>query len=250
MCHSVTHVTWCHSVPHSTPLSDVTPEPDHDSDESELIASEHAYLTIPEALEVAFKASSRDTGPRTYAEAMKLPDAQQHHEAAVKEIQAHIENGTWILTTLPPGRKAIGCRWVFLIKRKSDGSVDRYKARLVAKGYSQRPGIDYNESFAPTFRPATLRIIMAMAAIQDLELRSIDISSAFINGDLEEEIYMKQPEGFIIDSPHKVCRLKKSLYGLKQAARQWNIKLHTVLTEMGFKRIESDRSHLQWSPVS
>ena len=153
-----------------------------------------------------------------------------------------MENGTWDIVDLPEGKKAIGCGWVFKVKHNSDGSIERFKARIVAKGYSQRPGVDYNESFAPTFRPATLRLILALAAVEDLELRSIDISSAFINGDLDEEIYMKQPEGFHIGGAHKVCRLKKSLYGLKQAARQWNKKLHSVLVDLGFKRIESDRS--------
>jgi len=100
-------------------------------------------------------------------------------------------------------------------------------------------GLDYNESFAPTFRPATLLIIMAMAAFEDLELRSEDITSAFTNGDLDEEIYMKQPEGFHIGGPNKVCRLRKSLYCLKQYAQQWDKKLHSVLTELVFKRIES-----------
>ena len=143
---------------------------------------------------------------------------------------------------MPHGEKAIGSGWVFRVKHKADGFIERFKARIVAKGYSQRPGLDYNESFAPTFRPATLRIIMAMSAVEDLELRSVDITAAFINGDLDEEIYMKQPEGFHIGSPSKVCRLRKSLYGLKQSTRQWNKKLHSVLTELGFKRIESDRS--------
>src|SRR6266498_3546295 len=93
-----------------------------------------------------------------------------------------------------------------------------------------------------TVKTSTLRIIMAMAAVEDLELHSVDITSAFTNGDLDEEIYMKQPEGFHIGGPNKVCRLSKSLYGLKQSARQWNKKLHSVLTELGFKRIESDCS--------
>jgi hypothetical protein len=110
-------------------------------------------------------------------------------------------------------------------------------ARIITKGYSQHPGLDYNESFAPILRPATLRIIMVLSAVEDLELRSVDITAAFINGDLDEEIYMKQPEGFHIGSSTKVCRLCKSLYGLKQSARQWNKKLHSVLTELGFKHI-------------
>src|SRR6202000_2624588 len=100
-----------------------------------------AYLTLPEALEHAFKAGAHDDSPRSYGEAMKRPGAQQYHDAACDEIQSLLDNGTWELAQLPPGRKAIGCRWVFLIKRKSDGSVDRYKARLVAQGFSQRPGL-------------------------------------------------------------------------------------------------------------
>jgi hypothetical protein len=111
---------------------------------------------------------------------------------------------------------------------------------VVAKGCGQRPGIDYNEVFAPTFRPAALRLILAIAGIQDMELCSVDITSAFPNGDLEEDIYMRPPEGY--DYGGKVLKLKKSLYGLKQAARQWNKKLHAALSSMGFTRLESDRS--------
>ena len=113
---------------------------------------------------------------------------------------------------------------------------------MVAKGYSQRPGIDYNEVFAPTFRPATLHLILALAAIEDMDLRFVDISAAFTNGDLDVTIYMMQPEGFHQGGPNMICRLKKSLYGLKQSARQWNIKLHAALTEIGFKKIEPDTS--------
>ena len=97
---------------------------------------------------------------------------------------------------LPPGRKAIGCRWVFKLKRKPDGSVDRYKARLVAKGFSQRPGLDFGQVFAPTARWAALRAIFALAAIEDLELYSLDISNAFLNGEIDHEVFMQTPEGF------------------------------------------------------
>ena len=97
---------------------------------------------------------------------------------------------------LPADRKAIGCRWVFKLKRKADGSVDRYKARLVAKGYSQRPGLEFSEVFAPIAKWAALRAILALSALEDLELYSVDISTAFLNGDMEHDVYMQQPEGF------------------------------------------------------
>ena len=116
-------------------------------------------------------------------------------------------NHTWELVDLPPGAKAIGCGWVFKVKRTASGSVERYKARIVAKGYSQRPGVDYTEVFAPTFRPATLRMILALSAVNDLELCSVDISAAFTNGGSDEDIYMQEPEGFHEGGSNKVFRL-------------------------------------------
>ena len=180
--------------------------------------------------------------PRTFKQAMHGEQSQGWREAATLEYNTLVETDTFEIVDLPVDQKAIGSGWVFRVKHNADGSIERLKARIVAKGYSQRPGLDYNESFAPTFCPATLRIIMTMAAVEDLELCFLDITSTFTNGDLDEEIYMKEPEGFHIGGPNKVCRLRKSLYGLKQSARQWNKKLHSVLTELGFNRIESDRS--------
>ena len=155
---------------------------------------------------------------RSYKAAMSSPDAVRWRTACNDELLSLMSNNTWELVELPLGKRAINSGWVFKVKRNSDGSVERYKARLVAKGCSQRPGVDFNEVFAPTFRPAALRLILALAAAEDLHLRSIDISSAFTYGDLEEDIYMHQPEGFQEGGPNKVLKLKKSLYGLKQAA--------------------------------
>jgi len=181
--------------------------------------------------------------PRTYAEALKRPDADFWKEAAAQEIYALIENGTYELVELPPDRKTIGSRWVFKVKRKTqDGSVDRYKARVVAKGYKQRPGLDFTETFAPTVKYSALRTILAIAAIEDLELESVDISTAFLNGDIDTEIYVEQPEGFQERGPGWVWRLLKSLYGLKQSPRLWNQKLHAALQDMGFIRTRSDHS--------
>ncbi|KAJ3474117.1 hypothetical protein NLI96_g12642 [Meripilus lineatus] len=171
---------------------------------------------------------------------LKLP--RHWIEATQKEFDGLIANGTWEYCQLPPGAKAIGCRWVLNIKHLADGTIDRYKARLVAQGFSQRPGFDYVETFAPTVRMATIRVILALAALEDLELYSIDISQAFLNGDLDVDIYMQQPEGFERGNPGDVVRLVKGLYGLKQAGRLWNQKLHSVLLQMGFKRLKSDAS--------
>ena len=167
------------------------------SSESVLIATDPGcYFTLPEALEVAYQSVAKSDYPKSYSDAMTRPDAQFYHNAACDEIQSLIGSGTWEVAQLPPGRKAIGCRWVFVIKHKSDGSVDRYKARLVAQGFSQRPGLDYGETYAATVKWATLRAILALGALEDLEIESVDISSAFLNGEIDAEVYMHQPEGF------------------------------------------------------
>ena len=189
-----------------------------------------------------FAGAAHDLDPKSLKAALKRSDREKWQEAVELEFDNHTRNGTWEIVDLPPGAKCINSGWVFRVKRNADGSIERYKARLVAKGYSQRPGFDYNEVFAPTFRFAAIRTIIALAAINDLHLRSVDISHAFINGDLDETIYMRQAEGFHKGGPNRVYRLLKSLYGLKQAARQWNKKLHDTLISMGFKRLDSDRS--------
>ncbi|SJL19090.1 uncharacterized protein ARMOST_22698 [Armillaria ostoyae] len=211
------------------------------------------YLTMEEGLEVAFegmtetahKASAHDGEPRSFCEAMGCPpeEAASWHEAAMQEIQALIENGVFELVKCPPNRKADGSRWVFKVKRNADGSIEHHKARLVAKGYSQRPGFDYTETFSPTPKWAALRAVLALGALEDLELWSVDISSAFLNGELTEEVYMEQPEGFEEKGKEWVWCLFKSLYGLKQAGREWHKKLHATLTDaMGFEQVKCEHS--------
>ena len=214
-------------VRHPTPA--ITSDSDDSDDENDEDIAEYA-------------GAAHDLDPKSLKAALRRSDGDKWQDAAQLEIDNHVSNGTWELVDLPPGAKCIGSGWVFRLKRNADGSIERYKARLVAKGYSQRPGFDYTEVFAPTFRYAAIRTIIALAAINDLHLHSVDISHAFINGDLEETIYMRQAEGFHKGASNRVCRLRKSLYGLKQAARQWNKKLHDTLLAMGFKRLESDRS--------
>lgn len=148
---------------------------------------------------------------------MRRPDADKWYQAAQDEIKSHLENGTWELVELPEGRRTIGSRWVFK-KHNADGSIERYKARLVAQGFAQRPGLEYEETFASTLKWATLRTILAIAAIEDLEIECIDFSTAYLNGEIDKDVYMKQPEGFTEGS--LVCKLGKGIYGIKQGGRQ------------------------------
>ena len=188
--------------------------------------------------------STRYTDPQTYKEAMGRTDARQWLESMGVEMNSHLENRTWDYVELPSGAKTIGSKWVFVLKHLANGSIDRHRSRVVAKGFTQRPGFEYTEdaTFSPVYRPASLRLILALAAQRGLHLRSIDISHAFILGkDLEEVIYMRQPEGFHHGGQNTVCRLHKPLYGLKQSARNWNARLHDVLKAMGFLRCEADR---------
>jgi hypothetical protein len=143
---------------------------------------------------------------------------------------------------LPEGYKKVGCKWVFKTKRDSKGNIERHKARLVAKGFTQKGGIDYRETFSPVSKKDSLRIIMALFAHYDLELHHMDVKNAFLNGSLEEDIYMDQPEGFSIKGKeHLACKLKKSIYGLKQASWQWYLKFHNTITSFGFKENTVDQ---------
>jgi len=156
-----------------------------------------------------------------------------------REMQSHYENGTWDLENLPLGRKAIPCKWVFKVKTNPDGSIEKFKARLVIKGYSQRMGEDYDETFSPVANLASIRAVLSVAAKQNMTLTQFDVATAFLYGNLEEEIYMKQPEGYE-DTTNKVCKLNKSLYGLKQAPRCWNKRFVDVLKSMEFKASDAD----------
>ena len=158
-----------------------------------------------------------------------------------EEIQSHKDNNTWIITTLPQGQKALDGKWVYKIKRGPDGEITRYKCRWVVKGYEQRAGIDYAETFASVVKPMSYKAIFAMAAARDWDLHHMDVKTAYLNGHLEEDVYVKQPEGFG-DETGRVCKLNKGLYGLKQSARVWYRRLARFLISMGMKAINADLS--------
>lgn len=179
-------------------------------------------------------------------EPARVQDAKLSEEwqAAMKEELAMIEkNETWQLVERPKGRKVIGVRWVFRTKLNPDGSVNKHKARLVVKGYAQVWGVDFSETFAPVARLDTVRMLLAIAAHKGWKVAQLDVKSAFLNGELKEEIYIEQPEGFAVKgAEEKVYKLKKALYGLKQAPRQWYSKIDSHLLELGFQRSPSENT--------
>jgi len=174
--------------------------------------------------------------PVSYTEAMGSTNADSWEEACKYEIAALDKNKTWELVDLPAGRKAVKLKWVF--KHKANG---HYHAHLVAKGFTQIPGLDYNETFLPIAHFESLRLLLVLAVLEDWEVHQLDVKLAFLNGVLDEEIYMEQPQGFITTGKETwVCHLKKAIYGLKQASCTWNSNIHAAPTELGFKRTVAD----------
>jgi len=163
-------------------------------------------------------------------------------EAMKAELQALENNNTWSLVDLPLHKKPIGCKWAFKVKYKADGTVERHKARLVAKGYTQCEGIDYHKTFSPVAKLTTVRCILALDAAKQWHLHQLDVNNAFLHGDLHEEVYMTPPLGYVPKGDSRVCKLLKSLYGLKQASHQWYSKFSSTLIEHGFHQSKADYS--------
>ena len=246
-----------HSSDHTPDHNDPGPEGGAAASASTIQALEFVYNdpsisnkdeVSPDAELVLNATIKDDRVPKTFAKAMWHSDAPLWKDSTDAEIQALLENGTWELERLPPGEKAIGSCWVFQIKLHSDGSLDKYKSCLVAKGYTQQPGIDYNEVFAPTMWWAALRMILAQGALRRAHIESIEISNAYLKRVLDSDacIYMQQPEGYHQGGVDWVCRLKKGLYRLKQSRRLCYKWLGVALEGMEFKCLKSNPSIYIW----
>uniref|UniRef100_A0A2N9E5R8 Integrase catalytic domain-containing protein n=1 Tax=Fagus sylvatica TaxID=28930 RepID=A0A2N9E5R8_FAGSY len=233
----------------SAPLS--MPTPVHSplsSSTDPLAVNSHPMQTraksgISKKKQVLLTATAPDyltTEPPSFAVARHIP---QWHDAMASEFAALQRQSTWSLVPPSPDHHIIGCHWVFKLKRNSDGSVARYKARLVAQGNHQLPGIDFDETFSPVVKPATVRLMLSIAAQHQWSLRQLDVSNAFLHGSLKECVYMRQPPGFVdTASPSHVCFLHKSIYGLRQAPRAWFEKFSSHLLTIGFTASQADPS--------
>ena len=159
----------------------------------------------------------------------------------MEEMASIEQNKTWKLVNLPHGHRPIGLKWVFKVKREETGAIVKHKARLVAKGYVQQEGVDFDEVFAPVARMESIRMLLAVAAQEGWLVHHMDVKSAFLNGELKEEVYVRQLPGFVAAGHEgKVLKLQKALYGLRQAPRAWNTKLDGSLRNLSFKRCTSE----------
>ena len=225
---------------HETATSDIDHESINDESKEALRRSKRARTS--KSFGPDFLTYLLENELQSFNEAMSPPEAPMWKEAVNSEIESIMQNHTWELIDFPPGSKPLGCKWIFKRKMKTDGSIDKYKARLVAKDYKQKEGLHYFDTYSPVTRITSICMLIAIAALHNLEIHQMDVKTAFLNGDLNVEIYMDQPEGFIsLGQEKKVCRLVKSLYGLKQAPKQWHEKFDKVMMSNGFIINECDK---------
>ncbi|KAJ0865146.1 putative RNA-directed DNA polymerase [Helianthus annuus] len=181
-----------------------------------------------------------ESKPNTFEEAC---EKEEWNHAMQDEIEAMNRNETWVLVPKPKDVKPISCKWVFKIKRKTDGSFERHKARLVARGFSQQFGVDYEDTFSPVAKIATIRVLIAVAASNGWKLHQMDVKNVFLYGDLDHTIHMEQPKGFVSEMfPNHVCKLNKAIYGLKQSPRAWFGKMGEFMQHNDFEMSKADAS--------
>ncbi|CAJ2645756.1 unnamed protein product [Trifolium pratense] len=230
-----------------------------DNDEENDMSQDENLGEAPESSQVQLRRSNRQRQPSTrynsdeyvtltdegepeyFQEAMESDENQKWLDAMNDEMKSLHDNHTYDLVKLPKGKRALENWWIYRVKHESNSESPRYKARLVVKGFRQRKGVDFNEIFSPVVKMSSIRTVLGLAATLDLEVEQMDVKTVFLHGDLEEEIYMKQPDGFQVKGKEDyVCRLRKSLYGLKQAPMQWYKKFESVMSEQGYKKTTSD----------
>jgi len=183
-----------------------------------------------------------DDDPKTFEGAMASRDLTFWKEAVNDEMDSILSNNTWVVMDLPTGSVPIGCKWVFRIKYNTNGSIQTFKIRLVAKGFKQRERVDYFDAYAPMARITSICVLLALVSIYKLIVHQMDVKTIFLNGDLDEEVYMEQLEGFLLTrNEKKVCELVKSLYGLKQAPKQWHEKFNSMILLDGFVHSSSNK---------
>lgn len=188
-----------------------------------------------------FELNSMSVEPQTYTQALYSNENQQWQASMTEEYLAHLENKTWTLVEKPEDKKMLHMKWVYTIKKDEKGAVERFKSRLCIKGCAQRHGVDYEETFSPVIRYSGIRLLLTIAVNNGLEAHHVDIKAAYLNSDVDEDIFVYQPEGYAVKGKEQlVCKLNKAVYGLKQAARQWNLKLDEVLTSLGFESLPSE----------
>ena len=228
----VTHSASMINPPHDTPSAPAQSSSTAAPGKTPYPIANYLYSSGFSKKHQAFLAAiTSDYVPTSYKEAVL---GKLFNGAMKTEITALEENHTWDVTTLPPGKKAIGCQWLYSKKYRADGEIERPKARLVALGNRQKAGSDYKDTFAPVAKMNTVRFLLKLAAVKRWEVHQMDVHNAFLHGDLEEDIYMQLPPGFKADDPSKVCHLRKSLYGLKQSSRCWFSKLSKTLLAFRF----------------
>ena len=236
-----TNIPTAPTSPSSSPTSTATPEP-----VLPIVSNHHPMTTRSKhgitKKKLCYKAvlDYTFTEPSSYKVASQYP---QWTKAMDEEFSALQRQNTWSLVPATPSINLVGRKWVYKLKLHSDGSIARYKAHLVAKGFHQQPGIDYIETFSPVVKLATIRLILTIAVSFRWSLRQFDISNAFLHGFLKEEVFMQQPPGYV-DShfPSHVCKLHKSLYGLKQDPRAWFDRFTSQLLHLGFVASLADPS--------
>ena len=210
-------------------------ELDHFAPEGDLTAADVAYLSTVKL----YTQVSSVNEPRSHTEAMRSDQSDHWKTAEVEEIASLEGRGTWETVPRPKSTNVVSCKWVYRVKYGANGEVTHYKACLVACGFTQVYGQDYQETFAPVTRLETLWLLLAYAVQEDWEVRQIDIKTAYLYGDLDEEILMEAPDGYDVPTGHCLL-LRKALYGLKQAGRQWYLKLKGAMAEFGLTQVKSE----------